>query len=527
VASVDFLQNNEINLTLNNGDVTLTLEVMKDAVFPITIDPDVNFDADENYGMNSYDAVYLTARNDTRADQGGLYSFLGQELYAGPQYWLRRQLVRWDTSSLPDGCDITNVVVSIEGWADYSDTDFNVTIVDGSAAGSTFSQYDWNDFGSVSGGSMSTSVWNSSDYNNITLDATGRGWVSKTGDTILGYLSSRDMSQTPPTGEEYITAKTSGSKLVITYTAAATPTISTNNATQVAMTTARLNSYLTVDGGELCDVRFMYNASGGAPYTNTTPWVNDTYTTGDSPYADIANLTGGTTYYFIVQGNNSQGLTNGSELSFATGASLNPPTALKAYPSSHSIDLTWIKGVGSTSTIIRAQIGDYPVNYTDGDSVYSGIQSTATYDDLTPGTCYYFKAWGKSGSDYSAANISLMATTYAGADEGASPAAPTTPDNWWGSPDYTKLSTLAGYSLVNALADDYSIPRNTMWLIIILGLIMGIGLFIYSVSNSTIGALITVGIFIVMASIAQLLPLWFIAAYCIPLAGMMMIQRRT
>jgi len=277
----------------------------------------------------------------------------------------------------------------------------------------------------------------------------------------------------------------------------------------------------TYDGG----YNYTYLSTSG--YTYNTSWVNDTYTTGDSPYADITSLTTNTTYYFRVQVRNTMGTTNGSELNFTTYPVIYEPTNLTAYPDATTISLTWTKGVNAAYTMIRGQVGAYPANYTDGEQVYAGPMSTALHSGLSPGTTYYYRARSYDNAGYSANYTDILMTTSAYTNvTQETPAAPTTPSNWWGTPDYTNLQNIAGYGIINTVADNFEIPRNTFWMSLILILIMSIGLFIYSVQHNVTVALVLMGIMIVTASIAGLLPLWLIAAIGIPVAGIMMVKRR-
>lgn len=266
---------------------------------------------------------------------------------------------------------------------------------------------------------------------------------------------------------------------------------------------------------------------GGGSYGNGTPWVNDTYVTGNSPYLDISSLDVNTTYCFRAQARNSLGTTNGSELNFTTDPNIFEPTSLTAYPNSTSISLTWIKGVNAAYTMVRGQTGAYPANYTNGEQVYAGFMSTALHSGLTPGTTYYYRAYSYDGAGYCTTYAQTLMTTLAsGEDVTEIPAAPGSPSNWWEMPDYTRLSNLAGYGFINDIADQYSIPHNTFWMSLILIGIMCSGLFIYSVQHNATVAIVIIAVLIVVASIAKLLPLLLIAFIALPAGAIMMVKRR-
>jgi len=134
----------------------------------------------------------------------------------------------FDTSSLPDDAAITSATLSLHGKTDMSGTDFLITVVDGSVLGSSLDSPDYFYLISqiVGGGTFNTSGFSTSDYNDIPLSETGMGWISKTGLTKFGLRSSRDISATAPSGDEFVQVCASEEgegyqpRLVVTYTAA-------------------------------------------------------------------------------------------------------------------------------------------------------------------------------------------------------------------------------------------------------------------------------------------------------------------
>jgi len=101
-------------------------------------------------------------------------------------------------------------------------------------------------------------------------------------------------------------------------------------------------------------------------------------------------------------------------------------------------------------------------------------------EDLTPGTTYWFKAWGYDAGDFSSSNVTEMATTFAGGVEGESPfQAPDEPSNFWGPPQYTNLANLPMYDNFNARADDLGMDRGNFWMMIfwMIAVVLGAGFF--------------------------------------------------
>jgi hypothetical protein len=128
----------------------------------------------------------------------------GQGLTAsGFNIW--RSALFFDTSSLPDTAVITAATLSLYGYIDASQTDFDITVVNGSLLNDPIVAGDYGDLlnQTTSGGTFNTSGFSTSGYNDIPLNTVGMGWISKTGMTQFGLRSSRDITAngTIPFGE--------------------------------------------------------------------------------------------------------------------------------------------------------------------------------------------------------------------------------------------------------------------------------------------------------------------------------------
>jgi hypothetical protein len=155
------------------------------------------------------------------------------------QYWdkvafsIFRGALFFDTSSLPDDATISSAVLSLYGNEDDSYEEFEITVVDGSGLNEPLVGVDYGNLRSqtVSGGSFDTSGFSTSGYNDIPLNETGIGWISKTGITKLGLRSSRDIAATEPGGGEYVLVYASEKgvgyqpKLAVTYTTPPPPPV--------------------------------------------------------------------------------------------------------------------------------------------------------------------------------------------------------------------------------------------------------------------------------------------------------------
>lgn len=141
-------------------------------------------------------------------------------------YGVFRGTLFFDTSSLPDDATITSATLSLYGYSNTSQTDFNITVVNGSVLNEPLESTDYGDLRSqtVSGGAFDTAGFSTSGYNDIPLNETGMGWISKMGITKFGLRSSRDITSTAPTASELVEIWTSEKgagyqpKFVVTYT---------------------------------------------------------------------------------------------------------------------------------------------------------------------------------------------------------------------------------------------------------------------------------------------------------------------
>lgn len=244
------------------------------------------------------------------------------------------------------------------------------------------------------------------------------------------------------------------------------PGIETRPATYVSATTAQLNAYVITDGGTDCSIRFQYYADGEAAWVEVTPWTAAQYHTGNFFNRLIVNLDTGTLYHFRAQiRKGSDGtIISGDSIDFTTSASLSAPSNCKAIPrvSETIIDLIWTRGEGSTRSIIRYKIGDYPTDYSDGTLAGSTIESSLAVENLSSGTTYYFAIYGLSGTTYSDTACYCIATTSLAPSSGDA-IAPNAPTNWLRDVEYTNLSDMPGYGIINMVADEFGIGREFFW----------------------------------------------------------------
>lgn len=487
---IDKLGNHDISLSKNKS-------IEEGYEYPIIIDPDTTFYSSSSDGSTSYTAasVYLTARNYTSGSViGGNWATIGQAYSPyGPGYYdVGRSYFFFDTSSLDDSANITGAVFSLYGDTDYSDTDFVITVQNGQPtyphdpiqAGDYYYTYY-----SGSGGTLSTATFTTSGYNNITLDSDGISWINLTGTTKYTIRSAEDINSSAPTGVEKVLVKTyeAGSgyrpKLTVTYTLT-TPSITADAASNIANNSARLNSTVTDDGGESCQIRWGYGTTSQTSgnfslYDTLTSWSDSEWDTGEHPYEDIESLTANTTYYYRVQIKNSSENATSDEESFTTTYTISPPSNLRGYPSEESISLSWTKGDGSAKTMIRFALDTYPTDNTSGTLVYFGTASVYNHEELTSGRTYYYSGFGESSGNVTTEYTTLAMTTSA--------SSPTDDDfedieaipGWMQTTDYTKLDGLEPfYTATNNFIDATGMPRAQAWISIFLTLVAIIALII-------------------------------------------------
>ena len=241
-------------------------------------------------------------------------------------------------------------------------------------------------------------------------------------------------------------------------------------------------------------------------------------TTGSYTTAYLTGLHGNTTYCFRVKAVNTTGSSYGNWSCFTTSVASAAPTNMSAYPAATTVDLVWQKGSGAVNTMVRYKVGSYPSSTSDGVQIYIGTIGGYSHTGLTPGTNYYYRAWSVDGEGaYSANYSSVMTTTLAGSTTAeATPEAPAAPNGWFGSPDYTHMSNLPGYDIINAGADSVSMPRNTAWMLLaILGVVVvGIIAFFASKHNLLIAVLVG-AVFLAMAGTQELINWWYVGIYLI------------
>jgi hypothetical protein len=159
--------------------------------------------AANSMGVTNTDAVYNTARTDASGDL-----LRSNPIYFGQSAGIEidRLAAIFDTSPLGDD-DIASARLQIYMEQDSSFTDFDITIQKCAPPYPhipvVLGDYDYNQY-SDNGGVLSTLGIGAVGWKNVPLNATGIGWLNKTGITKLMVRSSRDIAGLWSGANEYI-----------------------------------------------------------------------------------------------------------------------------------------------------------------------------------------------------------------------------------------------------------------------------------------------------------------------------------
>lgn len=309
--------------------------------------------------------------------------------------------------------DGTGKITKVEMWLDTSGIGVKVaTFYDAFYGDNTFifSTHDYETIGDVPSGSKQT--FTGLDMYVVTGDCIGihaatQGRLefdisggTEIWHTVGGYIPCSSKGFTRLAGYA-ISLYGEGETLIIVA-----PTVTTQAATNVQATTARLNGQISDDGGEACQYRFRYKKSG-SEYSYTT-WAG-AKTTGQTFYEDISGLDKKSLYYFNAQAKNSAGESAwGAELSFTTLATI-PVVTTQAVSSIGGYTATGngnITVAGGENCNKRGVCWNTTGNPTVADSKSEATNSFGTgaftrpMTELNPVTHYYVKAYAHNSAGY-------------------------------------------------------------------------------------------------------------------------------
>lgn len=175
-------------------------------------------------GATSYTTAHDASSGTTRPASEDTFHIQNTK-YIDNNYYIDRAFLYFDTSGLPDGATITDAVLGLycSSYAEPDEGYATIHIVEG-VQDDPYNNGDYSDHlnKTTSGGSHSYPPV-SGEYTEIVLNATGRGWINKTGTTKFCLRLSGDINASAPTAQNQVTvyAADKGTgykpKLVITY----------------------------------------------------------------------------------------------------------------------------------------------------------------------------------------------------------------------------------------------------------------------------------------------------------------------
>lgn len=304
-------------------------------------------------------ATYSGARDATSADSidQGNGNFVHNSFITGSNYYVRRFVTYFDTSTIPDSDTISTATYSLATLAgggidapQSSDSD-SIAVV-GFSGSNPPVVADFNDFGSTSYGTTTIASWSTTDgtYNNIALNATGIAAISKTVVTSFGARTLNDINNVTPTGRNQIPAyqadeagTSKDPKLVVEHTNSA-PSAPTSlltegqtNPVNISDPTPEFSAiYNDPDSGDVATfyrIQVATSSTFSSTFWDTGTTTMATTTAGNrSPDISYAGtgLASSTTYYLRIAFSDDDGATGAWSMEETTFSLSEAPASLKA-----------------------------------------------------------------------------------------------------------------------------------------------------------------------------------------------------
>ena len=244
---------------------------------------------------------------------GGII-YTGQLNSAG-DYTIFRSFLRFDTSILPDNAIITSGYIKLVIWQDFSDTDFNVTILDVKTPKPHNplipGDYSRAGIATIESGHTNTTGYGTDDVFTIKLKQTGLNAIEKEHITNYSVRSHKDMNQTAPGAgtDEWITFYGNGlpvsnyPKLIINYTVPSSNWDHIVNLTFYNYTSGLSFATVYVGGNGTVTVPAPVFDGVGSYYWNVS-WNRNHTIYGNSSVWSFETVTGSSGSLFIMQKRN-------------------------------------------------------------------------------------------------------------------------------------------------------------------------------------------------------------------------------
>ncbi|MBA7519313.1 hypothetical protein ES705_11391 [subsurface metagenome] len=361
---------------------------------------------------SDYLATYSLAHNlASGRHPTGPNLYVAQYLEDG-KYNIDRSFIIFNTSAILSGATIDSVVLQLYSDIKQGDLVFDVVVRNGQptyphipvlSGDFLYSHYS-GDGGSINvKDDITLNTWN-----DLIMNATGRGWIQKAGTTKLALISSKDISSTAPTSSMEQIRFTS-IRMVINYSYAP--------ATVTAQAVSDIDEITATGNGNITDIGGVNPTKRGICWsTSINPDVNDNKSEEIGSFGTgafsrpMTGLLRGQKYYVKAYAYNLGGYSYSSEVEFYTKPSVTtyaPTDIIRADPTKVTanglIDLDVVEpittrgfkyGLTETDTWNKSETGSY------GEGAFS-LQITGLTEDTTYYICAYATGlWGTKLGPY-------------------------------------------------------------------------------------------------------------------------------
>ncbi len=347
---------------VNDDEEVISTDVLDRAEYPLKVSDTSTFYPDDDPEVTSVDG-WVGHKADPGIDWGDLREAAGtnaddvgvdyqgtirisSDTTSGKWKWLTRNVLVFDTSSIPDGATIESATLSIYGYDKKDELNISPTVniyASDPASDTALEAADFKNAFTINydtpfSNFISYSSWSTSGYNDFSLNNDGLNNISVTGVSKFGVREATyDVGSSTPSWSGsattwmlfYCAEQGTGyePKLVVTYTET-TPSVTTNTVTSIGDTTATLSANITSTGGDASAdfIGFVWDTVSRADPGNTSPDSSDysNYYTESGSFGvgefthQVTGLSEGTTYYARGAAHNSEGWAYGNEVSFGT-----------------------------------------------------------------------------------------------------------------------------------------------------------------------------------------------------------------
>lgn len=171
---------------------------------------------------------------------------------SGADYLINRYFMSFDTSALDDSAVISAAVLHLTADAGVDNANSTTLVVVQSSQDSpptALQTEDYNDLTFTSGGSINIASISANTDFDINFNATGLGFINKTGHTKIALIIGRDLDNSAPTGANRVDIRTVNyateadrPTLEVTYTVPTTTSTSTSTTSTSTSTTTTSSS---------------------------------------------------------------------------------------------------------------------------------------------------------------------------------------------------------------------------------------------------------------------------------------------